>query len=250
MSLTAEKISFYGGSRLLCADLTMHIQPGDYWGILGPNGGGKTTLLLTLAGLRAPKRGKILLNEQPLAAYRSKHIAQQLGILFQDGPVGFPLRVSAYCSMARYPHLQAFKGESTDDKRLTHSALQAMELETLQHRWLHELSGGEQQRARIAALLTQTPSIYLLDEPTNHLDMRYQLHVLNHFQQLSKQQNAVVASLHDVNLAQHYCNRLLLLFPDGSSLQGSPDEVLTESNLYKLYQCSLIRQHLMWTPML
>lgn len=248
--IQAQNISLYGGTRLLCADLNLHIKAGEYWGVLGQNGSGKTTLLHTLAGLLAPRAGRILLNDKPLAAQHPKHIAQLIGILFQDSSPGFPLRVLDYCSMARYPHLSAFQVESTTDKRITQDALHAMDLEILQQRTLTSLSGGERRRLELAALLTQTPSVYLLDEPTNHLDLRYQMHVLQHFQQLATQQHAVVTSLHDVNLAERYCNRILLLFPDGSNLQGTPDEVLNETNLYKLYECPISRQHLMWAAML
>jgi len=246
--LRTNNISLYAGARWLCAELNLHINPGDFWGVLGPNGSGKTTLLHTLAGLHAPQYGDVLLNDKPLTQLAAKHIAQSIGILFQDLPPAFPLRVLDYCAMARYPHLSAFTTESLEDKRMTQEALQAMELTALQQRLLTSLSGGEKQRVYIAALLTQSPFIYLLDEPTNHLDIGYQAHVMHYFQRLAQQQRAIVASLHDINLAQHYCNRILLLFPDGSTCQGTPAQVLNEANLQRLYQCPVTRQGVMWSP--
>jgi iron complex transport system ATP-binding protein len=89
-------------------------------------------------------------------------------------------------------------------------------------------------------VIAQTPQLYLLDEPTNHLDMRHQAHVLSHFRQAAKAEGVtVLMALHDINLAQQYCDAVLMLFPDGSSLQGSVSELLTPTHLSKLYDCKI-----------
>jgi iron complex transport system ATP-binding protein len=239
--LTINNVTLTIGQVTLCRELSITIRAGDVWGMLGPNGCGKTTLLHGLCGLHAPTLGDITLAETTLAALSAKSIARSIGLLFQDFTAAFPQTVWEYCLAGRFPHLAYFKSESADDKLIVTQALQTMELTHLARRSIMALSGGEKRRLSIAALLTQSPLLYLLDEPTNHLDVRHQHQVLRHFQALALKGAGVVMSLHDVNLAERYCNKLLLLFPDGRHVQGEVGKVLTEGNLAELYQCSMVR---------
>lgn len=235
--LHTQHVSVKIGSKIICRDLNLDINPGDVWAILGSNGSGKTTLLHALAGFFPLAYGDIFLGENKLTQLSIKTIAQSIGILFQDFNLTFPQTVWEYCRAGRYPHLAYFKKDSAKDQQIVMHALQKMELDKLTHRPVAQLSGGEKRRLAIAALLAQTPSIYLLDEPTNHLDMRHQMSVLNHFRDLAATQSAaIILSLHDVNLAQQFCNHFLFLFPDGSTLQGSQQTLLTCENLTRLYQ--------------
>lgn len=249
MSLHAERIHLFAGKRQLCTDITITLKPGDILGILGQNGSGKTTLLHTLAGLQTPRFGDIYLHEQALKRLNKKYIAQQIGILLQEITVNLPIRVRDYCDLSRYPHLSTWQTRSAVDEHIIDEALSALDLHVLQHTACQFLSGGEKRRVALAALLAQTPAIYLLDEPTNHLDMRYQMIVLRHFQTLATRGHIIAATLHDINLAAYYCNQMLFLFPDGSHLQGLPADVMTVANLERLYQCPITRQGSLWSPM-
>lgn len=237
MNLHAKQIAVTAGNKMICENLTLHLQPGNVWGILGPNGSGKTTLLHALAGLNPLNQGEIWLGEDKLHALSPKTIAKHLAILFQDTHFTFPQTVWDYCCAARFPHLNYFKKESDEDIEIIKDALKIMDLIELKQQYITQLSGGEKRRLAIAAILAQTPAIYLLDEPTNHLDIRHQIKALNHFRQLAETQRvSVMISLHDINLAQQFCNRMLLMFPDGSTISGSPHETLTPTNLTRLYQ--------------
>lgn len=240
--LHTQNLQITIGKKIICRDLTLQIRAGEIWGILGQNGSGKTTLLHTLARLHPAMRGEIWVGEKKLKALSIKSLAQQIGILFQDFNDTFPQTVWEYCLAARYPHLAYFKKESAKDKDIVTQALQTMELCELIERKITQLSGGEKRRLALAAILAQTPLVYLLDEPTNHLDVRYQFHVLNQLKNMATTQTvAVMMSLHDINLAQQFCNRILLLFADGYVLQGCPEETLTQENLTRLYQFPIKR---------
>lgn len=234
--LHAKKITIKIEQKTICEDLTLSMHPGEIWGILGPNGSGKTTFLHSLAGLHPITSGEIWLGERSLFTISIQALAQIRGILLQDFPLSFPQTVWEYCLAGRYPYLHYFKKESEYDKQIVMTALQKMELTHLLKKNIMRLSGGEKRRVAIAALLAQTPNIYLLDEPTNHLDIPHQLRVFNYLHQLAKESQTIIMTLHDINHAQIFCQKILLLFPNGKTLQGKTQEILTAENLTQLYQ--------------
>jgi iron complex transport system ATP-binding protein len=234
--LIANAITIARAKRLLYQPLSISLKPGEIWGILGINGCGKTTLLQTLAGLHPIQSGDIYLDNQLLTHLNRKFIAKHIGLLLQDTVITFPQSVWDYCINARFPHLTWQTNFQHSRDKVTH-ALTAMDLITQQHACMTALSGGEKRRAALAALLTQAPDIYLLDEPTNHIDIRYQQRILNYFQQLTKTTAAtIMLATHDVNIVQHYCTHVLLLFSDGTHLQGQTTDILTAAHLSALYQ--------------
>ena len=224
------------GTRV-CDGLNMHIGPRECWAILGRNGVGKSTLLHTLAGLHAPARGSILLNGRLLSALSRRTIAQQVGVLLQDYADIFASDVLHTALMGRHPYIHPWQWETTQDLQRARNALQSLEITALEQRDLSTLSGGERRRAHLATLLTQDPPIYLLDEPTNHLDLHHQIRTFELLRNIAQQDGkALVATLHDINLAARFCDHALLLFGDGVTLHGLTAEVLNADNLARLLQ--------------
>lgn len=237
MLLETKQLSISIGQKMICHHLNCCFYPGEVWGILGPNGSGKTTFLQTLIGLHPIEGGDIWLRGQSLKAQSILSIAKSIGILFQDFHQAFSQTVGDYCQASRYPHLTYSKRMKDSDKDIVTQALASMHLDHLKERQITALSGGEKRRLSIAALLAQSPIIYLLDEPTNHLDISYQIQVLHHFQHLAKMQGAsIIMSLHDINLAARFCSHIMLFYPLGKVLTGSVQTMLTAENLTRLYQ--------------
>lgn len=252
IGLETEEMSIKIGKQTICQKLNLSLKPGEIWGILGINGSGKTTFLHTLAGLHPIQSGEIrlLLNHSDsdslrgysLSTLSPRLMAQWIGILFQDFTAAFSQSVWEYCKGGRYPHLNYLKKETKQDQQIVMQSLAAMELTAFAHRNILHLSGGEKRRLAIASLLAQSPQVYLLDEPTNHLDIYHQMRTLQYFKQLAKAHSAtIVMSLHDINIAQQFCTHLLLLFANGTALQGPRSDILTTDNLSALYQYPLKR---------
>jgi len=241
MLLETHALEVVIGSTKVCRGLDLSIKPGERWGILGRNGAGKTTLLLTLAGLRPPQSGNIALQQQALSALPRRQIAQRVGILFQEQTDVFPANVLDTVLTGRHPWLGPLQWESDADREKARSALRAVGLADIEQRIVTTLSGGERRRLGIATLLTQDPQLLLLDEPTNHLDVHHQIRTLQLLSDLAADDSrALLLVMHDLNLAARYCNRFLLLFGDGETVQGSAAAVLTRLNLERLYQHPLL----------
>jgi iron complex transport system ATP-binding protein len=242
--LETRALSVSIGGKQVCRELDVALDAGERWAILGLNGVGKTSLLHTLGGIRAGDSGEILLDGASLAATPRRQVAQRLGLLFQDSDEAFPSSVMEAALIGRHPHLHAWEWEGARDETIARAALDAVGLAGFEARSTATLSGGERRRLALAALLVQDPQLLLLDEPVNHLDVHHQIAALDLLTRLAREQNKTLAIvLHDVNLAVRYCDKVLLLFGDGETLQGETHELLTESNLQRLYQHPMRRVH-------
>ena len=234
-ALAARALTIEAGARRLVAELSFELRPGEFVAILGRNGSGKTLTLHTLAGLDAPRAGEVLLDGAPLRTLRRRHIAQRLALLMQAREEGLPVTVLESVLVSRHPHLKALQWEGASDHEVAQRALRQLGLAGLAGRSLDTLSGGEQQRVAIAALLAQATPILLLDEPINHLDPRHEIGVLGLFRELTRAGSSVLAALHDPSLAARFADRVLLLYGDGRWRFGPTEAVLTAASLGELY---------------
>ena len=226
------------GRRLVDA-LSLSVQRGEVLAILGRNGCGKTLALHTLAGLRAAAEGAIRLlttaGEIDVARARRSMLARHLGLLPQHSDDLFPATVLETVLIGRHPHIGRFGWETTADLEAARAALARVGLAGFADRDVMTLSGGERRRVAIAQLLAQETSLLLLDEPTNHLDPQHQVDVLALCRERAADGAAIVAALHDVNLAVRFADRCLLLYGDGSWDLDTTADVLSADRLEKLY---------------
>lgn len=221
----------------------MRIATGELLAILGQNGCGKTLTMHTLAGLRQADTGHVFFAGDDIDNTSRHELAKRLALLPQHVDDVFPATVLDTALIGRHPHIGRFSWESEQDILSAKAALQAVDLEKLATRDVLTLSGGERRRLAIAQVLTQAPQLFLLDEPTNHLDPQHQLDTLRLFRSRADAGAAVIASLHDVNLAVRFADRCLLLYGDGHWDLGTTADVLTADRLSKLYGTAMETIH-------
>lgn len=235
--LAARGLAVTISGKEVCRDFDWRLQAGECWGLLGANGIGKTTLLYTLAGLRAPVAGAIMLDGKPISRWPVRRLARARGLLFQDSHDTFPATVLETVLAGRYPHLGEFASDSEADRQCARAALAEVGLETLANRPLQSLSAGERRRVAIAALLAQNPKVWLLDEPVNHLDLHFQVRMIELIiSRAVAGGGGLLMVLHDLNLAARFCSHILLLFGGGEICAGPAEAVLTRDNLERLYR--------------
>jgi iron complex transport system ATP-binding protein len=238
--LGAAGLCVHAGARELVRDLAVEFAPGELVAILGRNGSGKTLTLHTLAGLRPPDAGQVTLDGTALPQLRRRALALRIGLLPQDLEDAFVTTAIETVLIGRHPHLAFWQWETAEDERLAREALAAVDLSGFAARRADTLSGGEQRRVAVAALLAQQPEIFLLDEPTNHLDPHHQLAVLSLFRELASSGRTVITTLHDPTLAARFADRVLLLYGDGRWSLGPLATTLTAAKLSELYLAPMI----------
>lgn len=220
--------------RTLVERLSAEFPAGEFTALLGGNGAGKSLLLRTFAGLRAPASGSVRLGVELLDSMPRREVARRLGFLPQDPDAAPQGLLGESVLLGRFAHLGLLAAPNAADEARVAEALRFVGLTAFVARELATLSGGEQRRAAIARLLVQSPSIYLLDEPTNHLDPAQQISILERLKALARAGATVIASLHDPNLALRFADRACLLTGDGA-VQLFPIDQLDAARLGALY---------------
>jgi iron complex transport system ATP-binding protein len=226
--------------------VSFDVAQGEVLGIIGPNGSGKTSLLKLLAKLLRPHAGTIHLFGSDVAEMRQDVVARMAAVVPQESHHMFSYTILETVLMGRFPHrrssgLGLFSWEGEEDLRLARQAMDELDVLHLAGRSIHEVSGGERQRAVIARALTQEPHVLLLDEPTAFLDLNHQVEICRILRRLNEQRGlTVVLVSHDLNMAGQYCDRLMLIDNGEVVRLGSPDAVLRPDVLADVYHCGVM----------
>ena len=224
--------------------VSIEVAAGEMLAIVGPNGAGKSTLLKVLGGSIKPAAGSVELLGRPLDSIDRREFARTVASVGQENAVAFRFTVLEIVLMGRAPHLGAFRFESPHDLEIASAALARFDLRDLAARHVQELSGGERKRVFLARALAQEPRIALLDEPTAFLDLKHVAEIFARFRELRTERGmAVVATLHDLNAAALYADRVLLLANGAAVAYGTPAEVLTAENLQRVYETEVYVGH-------
>ncbi|QOZ31758.1 heme ABC transporter ATP-binding protein [Bradyrhizobium sp. CCBAU 53421] len=236
--LEAQSVTMTVGGTNLVDAVSLQIGAGEMIAIVGPNGAGKSTLLRMLSGDLRPSRGTIRLRQRDLNAFAPRELAQHRAMLSQHVNVTFPFTVEEIVSMG------AGESPRAVTRALVAAALDEVGLSHFRLRQLPTLSGGEQQRAHFARVLVQLacgealhgPGLLLLDEPTSSLDLRHQIDLVETARRRAARGTAVIAILHDLNLAMRFADRILLLHRGRLAVDGDRAAAMQADTLRRIFE--------------
>lgn len=235
MSLELTDVTWMAGYRTIISDVSLKVTPGEFLGLIGPNGSGKTSLMSILSGVRRPFRGQAQMGGAEMRRLGRRTLAQNIGFVEQQADTTDRLTVREAVSLGRTPYLSLLSPWSPRDDEQVNQALVDVDMAHMADRYWQTLSGGEKQRVHIARALAQEPKYLLLDEPTNHLDIRHQLGLLELVRTLKV---TAVAALHDLNHAAMFCDRIAVMSEGRLVALGSPAEILTPELLQTVFGIS------------
>lgn len=236
--LEGADISVTLGRAVLLDNVAMQIAGGETVAIVGPNGAGKSTLLRVLSGDQRATRGQVRLKGRDIHAWAPAELARHRAMLSQHVTVSFAFTVEEVVQMGRGTLSLAAA------RPLVDAAIDEVGLDDFRHRELPTLSGGEQQRAHFARVLVQLacgeavhgPGVLLLDEPTSSLDLRHQIALVEASRRRARSGTAVVAVLHDLNLAARFADRIVLLRNGAIAAEGTPVDTITDAVLRSVFE--------------
>ena len=226
----------YGAGPFALRNVSFECRAGQVTAVLGPNGAGKSTLLGLLLGQLLPSEGSVTFGGRAAGDWSRRALAQRVGLVPQSESPTFALTVRELVAMGRYPHLGLLGAEGDTDRAAVERALAQCDLLSLQERTMDALSGGEQQRARLARAMAQEPIAYLLDEPTAGLDVAHEMALFEHARALCASGATVVVVTHHVNLAARYADHVALLSDGSLVMAGPPAAVLTAERCSAVFQ--------------
>jgi iron complex transport system ATP-binding protein len=235
--IEADAISVRAADRSLIDGISLSVAGGETVALVGANGAGKSTLLRVLAGELRASSGEARLKGRDIASYRPRELALHRAVMAQSVTISFPFTVREVVQMGAGDRAASFAAPLVDE------ALEAVGLSDLRHRIITTLSGGEAQRAHFARLLVQMrcgeaehgPGVILLDEPTESLDLRHQLDLLRLAQDCAERGAAVIAILHDLNLATFFAKRIVMLEQGRIAADGAAAETITDAMLQRVF---------------
>ena len=247
--IEAKNITCQYGNRTVVNDVSLAISPGEVVGLVGPNSSGKTTVLRALYGRMPLADGSVELDGRPINKLSRRTIAKSIAVSLQEHEGGNELTVEQLVALARTPHVGWRGALGRSDYQAISQALEFCGVSNVANIPMPELSGGQRQRAMLAQTMAQEADHILLDEPTNHLDVRYQHEVL---EKVTGQSAGVGVVLHDLNLANTYCDRVILMSAGCVIAAGSPAEVLVPEFVEPVYGMAVhrvlggVREHLVF----
>lgn len=221
--------------KVVVDSVSFEIPKGKVISLIGPNGAGKSTVMGMISRLIAGDEGLVSFRGKDISKWKSKELAKKLAILTQTNNIQMKLTVRELVAFGRFPY--SGNHLTQEDELIIAKAIQYMELEQFQNRFIDELSGGQRQRAYIAMVIAQDTEYVLLDEPTNNLDIYHATNMMKIVRRLCDELGkTVILVLHEINYAAFYSD-YICAFVDGKIAKfGTVREVMNKQTLSEIYK--------------
>jgi zinc transport system ATP-binding protein len=240
-----SNLNFSVRGQKILSHISLQIFNGEYIAIIGPNGGGKTTLVRMLLGLESPSSGEIKLYGKKIQSFKEWHkigyVPQRASLVDEN----FPATVLDIVNMGRTSKRSLFSSFSAEDKKAVEDAMKKMDVLDLKDKMVGTLSGGQRQRVMIARALASNPEILILDEPNTGVDMVSQKSFYALLSKLNKEENITIVFItHDIGVIADDIARLFTI-NQKATICNNPKEALSCEDMTELYgiEAHLIHNH-------
>ncbi|TMN22512.1 ABC transporter ATP-binding protein [Lentibacillus cibarius] len=236
--LEVKNVTKQYGQKKVVEDVSVNIEKGKITSFIGPNGAGKSTLLSMVSRLISKDSGEIVVDGTDIRENKSNDLAKKISILKQSNNINIRITIKDLVCFGRFPYSQGRLTE--EDWKHVNDALHYMRLESMQNKYIDQLSGGQLQRAYIAMVLAQDTEYILLDEPLNNLDMSHSVEIMKALRKMVNElQKTVVIVLHDINFASCYSDHIIAL-KDGKVVKGgTTEEIIQQTVLKEVYDMDI-----------
>lgn len=235
-AIETAALGFAIDGQSIISGIDVRVMRHQWVGLIGPNGCGKSTLLKNIYRQYRPCEGAVYINGDDVQGLRNKEVARRMAVLAQENNLEFDFAVREIVAMGRYAHRSFFQPAGDEDEAVCRAALSTVGMADFADRSFLSLSGGEKQRVYMAMAFAQQSDILILDEPTNHLDIGYQLHLMDTLRRQRDERGITVfTSIHDMDLAAAYCDRIIMMEKGRIIAQGTPGEVLRADLIQRVF---------------
>ena len=236
MGFQIKKMSFSYGDNKVIDNISLHLKPGRFYGIIGPNGCGKSTFLDLLSNQSQPASGSVFFMGKDLAKYSKKALSKLIALVPQNFYINFSFTAREIVLMGRYPHIPRFSSPAPQDMEIVDDVMTKTETSRFKNRFITELSGGERQRVVFARALAQDTDVLILDEATSNFDINHSIRMLNLAAMgVEKNGKTVITVLQDINLAAIFCEYLIFIKNGRIAAYGKTNEVLNANTIKSVF---------------
>lgn len=230
LNIKVDRLSVtYNNARLALYNANCTVEPGTITALVGPNGGGKSTLFKSIMGFLQPTEGRIRVGDLPIQKAQKR---QLMAYVPQSDEVdwNFPVSVFDVVMMGRYGYMNLLRIPGAKDRRMVMESLERVGMTEFRHRQIGELSGGQRKRAFLARALAQEGKVILLDEPFTGVDVKTEKQMIDLLLQLREEGHTILVSTHDLASISTFCDRTILLNRTILA-SGTTEDTFTEENL-------------------
>ncbi len=235
-AITAEGLAVGYGKVTVAGGISFTVGRGEVLTLIGPNGAGKSTVLRSIAAQLPILSGAVYIGGEDISAMRERELSRRISLVLTERLIAERMTCADVVETGRYPYTGRLGILTAEDRRAVAEAMELAGVTDLAESGFGEISDGQRQCVMLARAIAQQPRVMLLDEPTSFLDIDRKLRLLTLLRELARQKNiAVIQSLHELDLAQRFSDRVLCISGRKAELIGTPEEIFTEENIGRIY---------------
>ena len=234
--LSTETLSVGYGKTVVVQGIRIRVEAGEILCLIGPNGAGKSTILKTLIRQLQPMAGTVLLEDTPISELKEKELARKSAAVLTGRVAPEMMTCEEVVAMGRYPYTGMLGILSETDREKVDETIRTVGIEEIRRKDFDCISDGQRQRVMLARALCQEPKLLIMDEPTSFLDIRNKLEFMSILRsQVREKRIAVILSLHELELAQKFTDRIICVNGGQITAIGMPEEIFTGDSIRDLY---------------